>query len=219
MTMKHYAALEEQQYFDNGVNIELINPQDSTPTAAPSTQRIAVGNPSSKSTVESVLKVSPSVFKKTKPMNQLQTFDLQAFLREKIKDINLHKKATSIALGVAISRLLPLPSSAVDSAETHYLFGVKAMANEMLSAFNEAIVVDIELVGEAARTYWLIRYANAYPDPSLPMVSLGEFGFLTKLAGAGRYLNEETHAFCEKHSELMVVLINRITNVLKDKQV
>lgn len=151
-------------------------------------------------------------------MNTIECIGLQAFLREKIKDINLHKKATSVGLGIAVSRMLPIPSSAVDAPETHYLFSVKATASELVSTFNESIVVDIELVSETARTHWLIRYANAYPDISLPMISCGEFGFLTKLAGAGRYVNADTFAFCEKYSELMVVLTNRITRILREKE-
>jgi hypothetical protein len=156
---------------------------------------------------------------KENTMNQLECLNLQSFLREKIKDVNLHKKAISIALGIAISRMVPIPSSAVDSAESHFLFNVKTTASEIMSQFNEAIVVDVELVNETVRTYWLIRYANAYPDANIPMLASGEHCFLTKLAGAGRYLNADTHAFCEQHSQVMVTLCNRITRILREKEV
>lgn len=147
--------------------------------------------------------------------NTLQCVELQRFLSEKIKDASLHKKAVSIALGIAISRMIPIPSSQAESAETHYLFQVKSTAAQFISAFNEGMVVDFDLTVETCRNYWLVRYANAFPDCSVPMFAAGEHGFLTKLAGAGRYINNDTHAFCEKNSELMVVLINRITSAIQ----
>jgi hypothetical protein len=151
-------------------------------------------------------------------MNQLDCLSLQAFLRERVKDINVHKKATSIALGIALSRMLPIPSSAVDAAESHFLFNVKTTASEMMAHFNEAVVVDVELVNETVRAHWLIRYANAYPDASVPMMASGEYCFLTKLAGAGRYVNPDTQAFCQNHSQVVIVLANRITQILSKSQ-
>lgn len=151
-------------------------------------------------------------------MAKLEYFTLQSFIKDKIADVTINKKATSIALGIAISRILPIPSTEVESSEANYSANVAATSAQMVSDFNESIVVDVDLVLETARTYWLIRYANTYPDINIPMISIGDFSFLTKLSGGARYLNNETNAFTEKYSELMVVLVNRITRVIKAKE-
>ena len=151
-------------------------------------------------------------------MTNIDYINFQAFLREKIKDISINKKATSIALGIAISRMLPIPSTSVDSADIHYSSTLVHTANLMISEFNENIVVDIALVVQSCRSYWMIRYTCAHPDIETPMISVGEFGFVSKINNVGRFINLDTYKFCDDNSELMVVLVNRITRILKSKE-
>lgn len=148
-------------------------------------------------------------------MTNLNYLDLQTFIRTKIPDAVVAKKATSIALGIVISRLLPLPTTEAESGESHYSFSAYATAAEMAAAFNENILVDINLALDTARSHWMIRYANTYPNVNLPLISIGEHDFLVKLTGACRYVNEDTHCFCEKYSELMIVMVNRINRAMK----
>lgn len=148
-------------------------------------------------------------------MTNLKYLDLQTFIRTKIPDAVVAKKAASIALGIVISRQLPLPTTEAESAESHYSFSVSASAAEMASVFNENILIDINLALETARSHWLIRYANTYPNLDTPLISIGQHDFLVKLTGACRYINDDTHCFCEKYSELMIVLVNRINRAIK----
>ena len=150
-------------------------------------------------------------------MINTEYINLQSFLREKIKDVSINKKATSIALGIAISRMMPLPTSNVVSPNTHYSNAVVYTANLIACEFNENIVIDIDLVGQTARSYWMIRYTYAYPDIDVPMLAIGEFGFISKINNVGRYINVDTYKFCDTNSELMVVLVNRLVRLLKDK--
>lgn len=152
-------------------------------------------------------------------MTNVNYINLQSFLREKIKDISINKKATSIALGIAIARMLPLPSTAIDSADMHYSGSLIHTANLIVSEFNENIVIDIDLVTQTTRSYWMIRYTCAHPDIDLPILSVGEFGFISKISNVSRYINLETYKFCDTNSELMVVLVNRISKILKTKEV
>lgn len=150
-------------------------------------------------------------------MTNLLYLDLQTFIRTKIPDAVVAKKATSIALGIVISRMLPIPSTESESAEGHYIHSVAASSAEMAAQFNENILTDIDLVLDTARSHWLLRYCNAYPNLDTPLISVGEFDFLVKLSGACKFINMETHCFCEKHNELMVVLVNRVNRVMKPK--
>lgn len=150
-------------------------------------------------------------------MTNLKYIPIQDFINTKIKDITVCKKATSIALGIAISRMLPIPSSIVEGVDLHYSTTLKHAANLFINEFNENIVVDIDLVESITRSYWMIRYTCAHPDVDLPMISVGEFGFISKINNVGRYIDLDTYKFCDDNSELFVVLVNRITRVLKDK--
>jgi hypothetical protein len=150
-------------------------------------------------------------------MTNLKYLPIQSFINEKIKDVTTCKKATSIALGIAISRMLPIPSTIVDSVDLHYATTLKYTASLMVNDFNENIVVDIDLVESTIRSYWMIRYTCAHPDVNLPMISVGEFGFISKINNVGRFIDIDTYKFCDTNSELMVCLVNRISNAMKDK--
>jgi len=143
--------------------------------------------------------------------------NFQSFVREKIKDASISKKALSIALGISISRMLPLPSSAVESADIHYSDTLMHTGNLIASEFNENVLVDIDLVTETARCYWMIRYTCAHPNLDAPIIYSGEFGFLSKINNVGRFINLDTYKFCDTNSELMIVLVNRCSRLLKSK--
>jgi len=144
--------------------------------------------------------------------------ELQSFLREKIRTIEDYKKATSIAVGVAISRMITLPTGDVgdvsDAFDTELRFTVMNLAGE----FNEEIVIDIDLTFETARGMWLMRYSAAHPNLSVPILPMGTCGFLNKICNAHVYINPQILAYLDKYSELMVVLVNRITIVMTNKE-
>ncbi len=141
----------------------------------------------------------------------------QSFLREKVKDVSTYKKTVSLALGIAISRMLPLPSSAVDSADYHYSATLIHTANMLACEFNENIVVDIDLVAQTARSYWMIRYTCAHPDIDVPMIATGDFGFLSKVNNVSRFINNDSYKFCDTNSEVLIVIINRCLRLLNQK--
>lgn len=147
-------------------------------------------------------------------MTKLVFIALQQLIKEKAPDIAVAKKATSIALGVAVSRLVPMPTAAVESAEEHFSTNVRAAVSAMVSAFNEEIVVDVDLAIETARGFWLIRYFNAYPQDNLLVGANGEGCFLLKLSGGLRFLNADVGTFCDANTEMMITLMNRITSAI-----
>lgn len=152
-------------------------------------------------------------------MIRTKYIDMQTFLREKIQDVSIAKKATSVALGIAIARMLPMPTTMVDEADNHYQMTLRFNAIMLANDFNESIVVDTDLVAETTRSYWLIRYTCAYPNLNAPMLPIGNFGFVSKINNVGRYINQDIYKFCDENSELMVVLVNRIQRLLNDKEV
>ncbi len=150
-------------------------------------------------------------------MTRLDYLELQNYLRAKVTDPTLIKKITSVALGYALGRAVHLPSSAVDYSTEFYLQGVRPGLVLEAAAFNEQILVDIDLVEQVTRTYWLKRYANAFPSKLIPLSSVADAHFMSKLSGTTALINPELHSFCEANAELLIVLINRITLVLESK--
>lgn len=148
-------------------------------------------------------------------MTRLDYLELQNYLRAKVTDPSLIKKTASIALGFALGRSVHLPSSAVDFSPNYYLQSVRPALALVATSFNEQILVDIDLVEQVTRTYWLKRYANAFPSELIPLSSVKDAPFMSKLSGTTALINPALHEFCEANAELLMVLINRITLVLK----
>lgn len=143
-------------------------------------------------------------------MLNLKYVEFESYLRDKIKDQALVKKTVSIALGIALSRLAPLPTSEVELATDHYNASVRQLVSAQAGEFNENLVVDLDLVAEVARAHWLIRYFNAYPSKVIPLVSDTDSHFLTKIAGAAHFVSKDIELFCERAPELLITIINRI---------
>ena len=148
-------------------------------------------------------------------MTKVAYISLTAFLKEKFPALDEAKKASSIALGVAISRLLPIPTAEVGNAEEHWARSVQRAAELLVAEFNENLVVNLDLALETARGFWLVRYFSAFPCVDSALASSGEGEFLLKLTGGLRFLNADTCTYCATNQVGMIQLLNRITIVLK----
>lgn len=150
-------------------------------------------------------------------MTNLDYLDFQQYVKEKVTDFSQIKKTISIALGLAIARQMPIPTSCVQHSEDHFSQFVLPAILLKSSEFNEQLVVDIDLVVDVARGWWLTRYAYAHPT-ELIFISSDKPGiFASKLAGTTQYFNEAEYDLCNKNPELMIVLINRITQLFNNE--
>jgi hypothetical protein len=150
-------------------------------------------------------------------MINLDYVNIQKYVREKVQDIAKIKVVTSIALGVAISQVLQIPTTELDNAEAYYSSSLRESASIVLSEFNESVVIDVNLVEETARSYWMYRYYSAHPNTSVSLAASGEFGFLAKLTNTARFFNPVTYKLCEQNSEVMITIVNRIVGILRNK--
>ena len=147
-------------------------------------------------------------------MARLDYFEFQNYLREKVKDFSLIKKMTSVALGYALGRSLPLPSSGVDNVGDYYIASIRPSFMQEANDFNEQILIDLDQVEQVTRIYWLKRYATAYPSRLIPLSSEKDAHFMAKLSGTTALINPELKTFCDENAELLIVLINRITQLI-----
>lgn len=139
--------------------------------------------------------------------------ELQEFLRVRIASSDAQRRSLALALGVAISRMIPLPTSAVIDDLSLFDTSLIHVADEHISAFNENIVVDIEEVRATARAFWLSRYQAAHGSSSL-IIPRGEGGFADRLFGLSVHVSPDTIKYLNENAEVILVMINRIQGVL-----
>jgi hypothetical protein len=151
-------------------------------------------------------------------MLDLKYVSLNSFSTTQIPNAMTRKKALSIALGIALSRFVPVPSTSVEDKEAHYSSFVKETVKQMTVNFNEGIVVDVDLVLETARSFWFVRYANVNPLKNAMVVPIANCDFLTAVSGAMSYLNLDTVQFCTVNSTSVILLINRINDLISEKE-
>lgn len=140
---------------------------------------------------------------------------LITFLREKINNAADTKKATSLALGVAVSKLIPLPTSTMQDISYQFDTIVVHRVNQYLAEFNENVVVDVDLARETARSFWLIRYSMANPDLDMLIIPKGPNTFVEKLSNVTLFANPKSIEFLNQYSEAMVAIVNRIQMLIK----
>ncbi len=146
-------------------------------------------------------------------MSNLAYLNLTNFAQERLGDPSIVKKALSIALGIALSRSIQLPSSAVESAENYYIDSVAVQVGHMAADFNEQTIVDLDLAVQTARAYWLIRYNTAFPAEVIQIPSQEDGHFMSALVGVGHLINQSTYDFCKARPQAMISLINRVREI------
>lgn len=88
------------------------------------------------------------------------------------KPVPMDKRGAFIALCLAraLSVDLQLPTSPVTSIQVFYGSTVYAKVNEVVSAFNEAYVIDTKLVMDLVYKHYKLRYALVYdPVAAIPL--------------------------------------------------
>jgi hypothetical protein len=131
-------------------------------------------------------------------------------------DVTNRKKATSLAVGIAVAMMLPLPTAEVEDGTYQYNSFAVHLAVSYISEFNENIVIDIDLAREVSRAYWLTRYSAAYPDLSVPFTPRGACTFTEKLFSTPLFVSPVVLEYLNKNSEVMMVLVNRIKILFKN---
>jgi hypothetical protein len=137
-----------------------------------------------------------------------------AFVREKITRAQDVQMATSIILGIAVSRLLAVPAGTLDSLETHYNNTVVYDADGHISRFNESLVVDPQLAAQVCRGFWKMRALAYASSADAILFPKGPENFFEKIFGASSFLPQNVTEFLNKNSEVMIVLLNRIQPLL-----
>lgn len=147
-------------------------------------------------------------------MNRMQYLELKQFADQLVANPSKVKLSISYALSIVLAQTAVLPTSEVEDAQSFYASNVAVSVLQRAAAFNEEIVVDIDLVEQVTRAYWYTRYYSAYPTHPIPI--LGDDGpALLKLVGASHYLDPKTLEFFGTDIEKTISLINKVRDTLE----
>jgi hypothetical protein len=142
-------------------------------------------------------------------MNNIAYTQFNAYVRQTVKDPQNIIRAVSIALGISLSRKLPVTQGDLDQTlgafDTQHIFTVRARAG----VFNEEMNIDFDVVEQIARGFWRMRQQAVCPCDRIIMPK-GTGGMVDKVFGAVLYLTPEYIDYMNKHAEVLITLINRI---------
>lgn len=151
-------------------------------------------------------------------MTNFDLMDLVSYIRSRVKNASDIRKSSTLALGVAIGKTLAVSNTAMVNAVTYFDETLLGGVTQKVCEFNEGILVDVDEAIETARAIWFIRQFTVSPDTSSFVSPKGEQAFAEKFFGVPVYMKPETSAYLNKHSEVMITIINRITALLSQPQ-
>lgn len=72
------------------------------------------------------------------------------------------KKKISLALGVCLAYVLPMPPQKQDNPELYFVHHFFADVNQFVSEFNERFLLETTTVTDVVRGLWELRYKNVF---------------------------------------------------------
>ena len=131
-----------------------------------------------------------------------------------VTDPSNRSRILAVAVGIALASKLPLPSLQLEVSPENYFGTVVGLgAMDHISRFNEEVIFDTRYCREVVRTFWLLRYAAAYPGAQF--FAPPTLGFVDSVVGATLYLAPEMHEFCNEHKEAIFDLVREALAVIK----
>ncbi len=131
-------------------------------------------------------------------------------LQTPVKD---RHRIAAIAIGYACACNSILPSAEVSNAEVHYTNTVDPLARRVISALNEASVIDAPAALEFARKFWMMRYEAVHKCPQMDTIP-GDF--FCSVFGVAKFFPSETVAFANANSKEIGYVYNYVCTVVKD---
>ena len=147
-------------------------------------------------------------------MAKMDVIEFGAFVRSKVTKAQDVQSSTSIVLGIAVSRMLPMPTGDLGALDMYYNTNSVFEADRLIGEFNESLVIDIELARQVARGFWKMRALAAASSTSNVLYPRGPESFFEKFFGVSSYLPKGVSDFLNANSEVMCVLLNRIQPLL-----
>lgn len=126
------------------------------------------------------------------------------------------QKVAAIAIGYAAACHAALPSSEVAEAQDYFRTTHAPAIRQVVSYFNEGVVIDTRAAEEFARNFWTMRYEAVHRCPRMDQIPGDFFG---SVFGAAKFFSEDTRKFCDANArdiqDVYLVACGRITEMLQ----
>lgn len=118
--------------------------------------------------------------------------------------------ATAVALAIACR--IPVPSEELDSPAEHYSFHIAPTALRIVSAFNEATILDLRYAEEIGRNFWLQRYEVLHNCPTIT----GQTEFFSEVYGVHKFFAENEVSFFNSYRAQIGLLYSVVCPVVEE---
>lgn len=118
--------------------------------------------------------------------------------------------ATAVALAIACR--IPVPSEELASPAEHYTNHISSTALRIVSAFNEATILDLRYAEKIGRQLWLQRYEILHNCPRL----IGQQDFFQELYGVHAFFSQEEINFLNSYKEQIAALYSIVCPAVEE---
>jgi hypothetical protein len=136
-----------------------------------------------------------------------------AATNSQISELENRSRIIATAVALAISRVVSLPSTAVDAPGTHYNFTVLPEVHHLVGEFNEEVVFDVRLALAATREFWMLRYHAAHVEVFVQVDPAA--GFYDNLIGVATYVDKDTCCFNNQHLVAIYTLAGQALGLIR----
>jgi hypothetical protein len=133
-----------------------------------------------------------------------------------IRELEVRSRIIATAVALAVSRVVSLPSAAVEAPGTHYNFTVLSEVQRYIGEFNEEVVFDVRLALAAAREFWMLRYQAAHVETFAMIVPAA--GFYDNLIGVPTYVDKDSCCFNNQHLVAIFALAGQALALIRQMQ-
>ena len=131
-----------------------------------------------------------------------------------VGDPTLRTRVMQTALALAISNSSNLPSSPVESPSSYFILQIQQRAKNIVSIFNESMIIDPKAILDDVRAFWTVRYNSAHPISR--QLYAKEYSFFDGLAGVGLAISPLMYVFVNDNKASILFLAATVDEIISN---
>lgn len=140
--------------------------------------------------------------------------NVKNIIDRRLPDVTSRSPVLSAAVGFALARLAPLPSSAVEDELNYYNLSVASTMCDLLNGLNEAVIVNCNDAKQWVRNFWQMRYWAAHLSMVWSPVLAGA-SFFDSFNRADALLSVDQFDLLNKNRDVVFELANELVWALR----
>lgn len=126
-----------------------------------------------------------------------------------LPDVTTRSNVLAAAVGFALARCAPLPSSPVEDASNYFNITVSPVVRDRVGAVNEQLIIPVNDTLQWARALWQVRYASAHPARNW-VPSLDACTFFESFGQADTFLSPQQRELLNGKREVIFLIANEL---------